>query len=519
MPPKIQHLRSTTANKRPDPALLADGQMAQNTAAVSPGAFIKLADGKVAKIGPTHVGTTAPNATPAAGGSAGNSVGEGWLDTSLNPPALKVWNGTAWVAATPLRISTDADNTTILGSDGGIYTPPFEETELGELVVLVTQDLNLYVATTGSDETGDGTQALPWATPHRAMTFLSKCVLSNDIVATVFVADGNYTFTQSLNVSHPQGSQITITGTSTSGARPVGTDLNGGGAKGNTAAAESFNDAKLKAYYNTQWQFNGCSGVICQIAGGATIDKVLIRGDRVTDGCFGVGTANAFRGTASVGAITLGTEVAIHNFNSHGILASNNGTVIANFVTATSCGGVGFFVNNGGGLGADDATASNNGGTGIRTNYGGTIVARRFFGIYNALDGAGINQGGCVSMAGSTLRWNSRHGFYGVGGIAYATNCQASNNDDCGVIASAGSVLDFSGSTIDRNLNIGVYVVRGTSITIANGTVTGTSARQTQAFRSIGTGYIYMKGATFGGTVSPAVNTIGNGNCLISNNN
>jgi len=105
MPPKIQHLRSTTANKRPDPALLADGQMAQNTAAVSPGAFIKLADGKVAKIGPTHVGTTAPNATPAAGGSAGNSVGEGWLDTSLNPPALKVWNGTAWVAAiTPAAV-------------------------------------------------------------------------------------------------------------------------------------------------------------------------------------------------------------------------------------------------------------------------------------------------------------------------------------------------------------------------------------------------------------------------------
>ncbi len=76
---------------------MLDGQMAQNQAPASPGAFIKLADGNLSKIGPTHVGPTAPNSAPA--GTAGNSVGETWLNTSLAKPVLNVWDGVAWVKA------------------------------------------------------------------------------------------------------------------------------------------------------------------------------------------------------------------------------------------------------------------------------------------------------------------------------------------------------------------------------------------------------------------------------------
>jgi hypothetical protein len=76
---------------------MLDGQMAQNQAPASPGAFIKLADGNLSKIGPTHVGPTAPNSAPA--GTAGNSVGETWLNTSLAKPVLNVWDGVEWVKA------------------------------------------------------------------------------------------------------------------------------------------------------------------------------------------------------------------------------------------------------------------------------------------------------------------------------------------------------------------------------------------------------------------------------------
>ena len=75
---------------------MSDGQLAMNTNLASPGLFLKDSNGDSVKVGPVHVGTTAPNATPAAGGQAGNSVGEQWLDTSSSRYVFKIWDGTAW---------------------------------------------------------------------------------------------------------------------------------------------------------------------------------------------------------------------------------------------------------------------------------------------------------------------------------------------------------------------------------------------------------------------------------------
>lgn len=80
---------------------MSDGQLAMNTNLASPGLFFKDSNGDLVKAGPVHVGTTAPNATPGAGGQAGNSKGELWLDTSTTPNQLKTWNGSAFVSALP----------------------------------------------------------------------------------------------------------------------------------------------------------------------------------------------------------------------------------------------------------------------------------------------------------------------------------------------------------------------------------------------------------------------------------
>jgi|OM-RGC.v1.012402002 hypothetical protein len=90
----LQHLRSNTASKRPTPASMADGQLAINTNATSAGLFFKDAGGALIKVGPVHVGTSAPNSSPA--GSSGNAIGEQWLDTSGGGYVLKIWDGSAW---------------------------------------------------------------------------------------------------------------------------------------------------------------------------------------------------------------------------------------------------------------------------------------------------------------------------------------------------------------------------------------------------------------------------------------
>ena len=99
----LQNLRSSTPSKRPDPDSMADGQIALNTAAASSGLFFKDASGDLVKVGPVHIGTSAPNSSPATVGSTGHSVGEIWLDTTGSNYELKIYDGTAWreVSVTP----------------------------------------------------------------------------------------------------------------------------------------------------------------------------------------------------------------------------------------------------------------------------------------------------------------------------------------------------------------------------------------------------------------------------------
>jgi len=90
----LQHLRSSTANKRPVAISLADGQLAINTNAASPGIFFTNSSNVLTKVGPIQVGPNAPNSSPA--GSSGNAIGEQWLDTSGSTIVIRIWDGSAW---------------------------------------------------------------------------------------------------------------------------------------------------------------------------------------------------------------------------------------------------------------------------------------------------------------------------------------------------------------------------------------------------------------------------------------
>ena len=92
----LQNLRSNTANKRPTASGMVDGQVAINTNATNPGLFFKDASDDIRKVGPVFIGSSAPNNSPAVGGSTGHSIGEQWLDTSGSRYVVKTWDGTAW---------------------------------------------------------------------------------------------------------------------------------------------------------------------------------------------------------------------------------------------------------------------------------------------------------------------------------------------------------------------------------------------------------------------------------------
>jgi hypothetical protein len=104
---------------------MSDGQLAMNTNLVSPGLFLKDSNGDLVKVGPVHVGTTAPNATPGVGGQAGNSKGEQWLDTSSSRYVFKIWDGTDWRTEDGEFVNTSGDTMTgALGIIAGTAAAP-----------------------------------------------------------------------------------------------------------------------------------------------------------------------------------------------------------------------------------------------------------------------------------------------------------------------------------------------------------------------------------------------------------
>jgi hypothetical protein len=172
----LQHLRSSTANKRPVPGNMSEGQMAMNTASGSPGLFFRDSNSNLVKVGPVHVGTTAPNASPASGGTAGNSVGEQWLDTSSSRYVFKIWDGSAWRSEAGEFVDVAGDVMTgalgiIAGSAGspglyfsgdansGLYSPGADQVAIstnGTGRLFVDASGNVDIATAGSSLTFGG---------------------------------------------------------------------------------------------------------------------------------------------------------------------------------------------------------------------------------------------------------------------------------------------------------------------------------------------------------------------------
>ena len=94
----IRVLRSTAPSMRPRVSDLESGQPMVNIESSDPGMYFRLDNGTLMKVGPSHVGPSAPNSSPASGGQTGNSVGETWVDTSNSGlPLLKVYSPSGWI--------------------------------------------------------------------------------------------------------------------------------------------------------------------------------------------------------------------------------------------------------------------------------------------------------------------------------------------------------------------------------------------------------------------------------------
>ena len=83
---------------------------------------------------------------------------------------------------------------------------PINKVRFDQKAYTLTGDVTLYVATTGSDVTGDGTSAAPYATIQKAVDSLPKWL--DGYTATIDIANGTYE--EALRVSGFQGGILAI---------------------------------------------------------------------------------------------------------------------------------------------------------------------------------------------------------------------------------------------------------------------------------------------------------------------
>ena len=97
---QIQTRRSSTVNDRPFPTRLGEGELALNNHSTSPGLFfadnVASPSTGLIKVGPVHVGSSAPNSS--AAGFTSSSKGETWLDTT-STEIFKIFDGSSFQTA------------------------------------------------------------------------------------------------------------------------------------------------------------------------------------------------------------------------------------------------------------------------------------------------------------------------------------------------------------------------------------------------------------------------------------
>jgi hypothetical protein len=223
---------------------MADGQLGVNLEATSPGIFFKNSAGNLVKVGPVHVGTTAPNVSPA--GQSGNSTGEQWLDITGGTYNLKIWDGSAWRSEAGEFVNVTGDTMTgALAIIAGSASTPG---------LAISGDSNTGIYSPGADQlalTTGGTQRL--TTDTAAVTSTLPVVHPLGAAATPSI-----TFTGDLNtgIYSPGADQLAI---STGGTGRLFVDSAGRVGIGATSPADTL-DVRVNAASSTSIAEFGLTG-------------------------------------------------------------------------------------------------------------------------------------------------------------------------------------------------------------------------------------------------------------------
>lgn len=268
----LKHLRSSVSNKRPTASGLVDGQLGINTASGTPGLYFRNTASGIVKVGPAHVGTTAPNAVPA--GSAGNSTGEFWVDNSLTTHGLKYYTGSTFYNLTP---SGTTSNSGLVELATNAETQAGSDTERAVTPASLQSKVSDSVSTTSSTTIASATAVKSAydlanaALPKSGGTVTGELLLgtSGSLVFEGSVDDG---FETTLAVANPTADR-TITLPNTTGTVVTTGDT------GSVTSTMIANDTIVDADINT-----AAAIAFSKLATGTLPSGITVNSNNIVDG-------------------------------------------------------------------------------------------------------------------------------------------------------------------------------------------------------------------------------------------
>lgn len=139
-----RHIRSAVFSKRPLSTNVEDGELAVAYHTDEVGVYLRDTLGKIRKVGPAYVGTSAPVPDPA--GYTDLSDGEFWIDTSGTTPVLRYYDETndTWVSSGIVDSPLETDHIIVGNASGSADkylldpTSFFVDNTVGALEVRIT---------------------------------------------------------------------------------------------------------------------------------------------------------------------------------------------------------------------------------------------------------------------------------------------------------------------------------------------------------------------------------------------
>jgi len=335
-------------------------------------------------------------------------------------------------------------------------TEKLKKRPISDYVATINSNLTLYVATTGNDSTGDGSESNPFASVYGALKYLNSKIINLEYIVTIEVAAGTYIEPTTITDIYPYIHRVIING-DYDDTLSITSIQSSSGSSGNWSVVLNVSDVS-KIEVGNYVNVSNCSNITnAEYVGGCwEVTNVDSNNSRITvvnkhrASIFPSGALNA--DLTVLKTIFDGNNNTIYGFNVfNGNSMYCTGIAYINFDTGLYVSSSSINITNCGFNGCSTA---------INCRHGGFVDADNVFISVTSPSRPGIvvYNGGSMNFKGICNGCLHNGIQVGYASHVYLNGVISTGNDGHGCTVFAGSTVNLTGGMYTKNKYCGIYV-------------------------------------------------------------